>query len=249
MDWEQWQRSWDVQQAAYLPDREERFAALLDVVEAQCGPEPRVLDLACGTGSISLRLLRRLPGARSVALDLDPALLRIAAATFESDDRVTIVRADLSAPGWQAAAGGEPFDAVLTATALHWLPAERLEVLYAEIREVLRPGGVFCNADHMADDGLPGLSARLDELAKSVREAKYAAGEALSWAGWWEAARRSPELADAVAERDLIFGGTGDHGDSLPVAAGHLAYLRSAGFSEAGLVWRGLTDAAFAAVR
>lgn len=252
MDWEQWQRSWDVQQAAYLPDREERFTALLDVVEAQCGPKPYVLDLACGTGSISRRLLRRLPGARSVALDLDPALLRIAAGTFEGDDRVAIVRADLSAPGWQdavrARAGDEPFDAVLTATALHWLPADRLEVLYAEVRELLRPGGVFCNADHLADDGLPGLSARLDEFRGSRREARYAAGEALTWEGWWDAARATPELVDAVAERDLIFGGP-RHGDSMPSASGHLAFLRAAGYSEVGLVWRGLTDAAFAAVR
>jgi SAM-dependent methyltransferase len=248
VDWEQWQRSWDVQQAAYMPDREERFAALLDVVEAQVGPKPRVLDLACGTGSISRRLLLRLPGARSVALDLDPALLRIAAGTFEGDARVTIARADLSAPGWQAAVGAEPFDAVLTATALHWLPAERLSVLYGEIRDVLRPGGVFCNADHMADDGLPGLTERLEAYRKGRREARYESGAALSWEAWWEVARQSPELADAVAERDQLFGG-GGHGDSMPVASGHLAYLRSAGFSEVGLVWRGLTDAAFAAVR
>jgi SAM-dependent methyltransferase len=252
VDWEQWQQSWDVQQAAYLPDREERFTALLDVVEAQAGSKPYVLDLACGTGSISRRLLRRLPGARTVALDLDPALLRIAAGTFEGDDRVTIVRADLSAPGWQdairAQAGDQPFDAVLTATALHWLPADRLAVLYSEVRELLRPGGVFCNADHLADDGLPELSVRLDAFQKSYRERLYAVGEALTWEGWWDAARQDPALADAVAERDLIFGGP-RHGDSFPLASGHLAFLQAAGYSEVGLVWRGLTDAAFAAVR
>jgi hypothetical protein len=31
-----WQESWDRQQESYMPDREERYAALLDVVEAVC---------------------------------------------------------------------------------------------------------------------------------------------------------------------------------------------------------------------
>ncbi len=64
MDWESWQLRWDRQQQAYLPDREERFTAMLDAVEAACGPAPRMLDLAGGTGSITRRLLTRLPQPR-----------------------------------------------------------------------------------------------------------------------------------------------------------------------------------------
>jgi len=45
MDWNAWQQRWDAQQQAYLPDREERFTAVLDAVEAACGRAPRVLDL------------------------------------------------------------------------------------------------------------------------------------------------------------------------------------------------------------
>ena len=72
-DWQAWQDSWDRQQEWYLPDREERFRVMLDMVEALVGPAPRVLDLACGTGSISDRLLRRFPDAVSTGVDLDPA--------------------------------------------------------------------------------------------------------------------------------------------------------------------------------
>jgi SAM-dependent methyltransferase len=247
VDWNDWQRTWDAQQEAFIPDREERFAALLDVVEATSGPTPRVLDLACGTGSITRRLLARLPDATSVALDLDPALLRIAGGTFEGDRRVTVVRADLGRPGWNDAVGG-PFDAVLTATALHWVPDERLGTLYAEIAEVLRPGGVFCNADHMVDPGLPGLTARVGELRRKRREELWARSETLSWEAWWDAARRDPALSEAVAERDAIYAG-GHARASMPAYPTHLEFLRSAGFGEVGLVWRGLSDAAFAAVR
>src|ERR1044072_4391294 len=72
-DWQAWQRGWDRQQEWYLPDREERFRAMLDAVEATVGPEPRILDLACGTGSISDRALRRFPGPTGTGVAPDPA--------------------------------------------------------------------------------------------------------------------------------------------------------------------------------
>ncbi|GAA2631603.1 hypothetical protein GCM10010307_24200 [Streptomyces vastus] len=81
-DWSAWQASWDRQQEWYLPDREERFRVMLDMVGALVGPAPRVLDLACGTGSITARLFERFPEAVSTGVDLDPALLAIAEGTF-----------------------------------------------------------------------------------------------------------------------------------------------------------------------
>ncbi len=59
MDWARWQALWDAQQQLHLPDREERFAAMLDVLEAIVGGTcaPRVVDLAGGTGSITRRVL------------------------------------------------------------------------------------------------------------------------------------------------------------------------------------------------
>lgn len=247
VDWWGWQRSWDRQQEAFLPDREERYTALLDAVEAAVGPSPRVLDLAGGTGSISIRLLDRLAAATAVLLDADPALLRIAGRTVGLDPRVRIVRADLRRPGWQDELG-EPFDAVLSATALHWISEERIGDLYGEVARLIRPGGVFANADHMPDPGLPGLTARLRILAERRRDAAYASGRSESWPDWWQRARDSAELGDAVAERDTIF--QRSHADGWkPPHDQQLALLRAAGFSEVGLVWRGGLDAAFAAIR
>jgi trans-aconitate methyltransferase len=116
-DWLAWQNSWDRQQEWYLPDREERFRVMLDMVEALVGPAPRVLDLACGTGSISDRLLKRFPGAESVGVDLDPALLAIAEGYFAGERRVRFVRADLTDPRWTAALPHASYDAVLTRSA------------------------------------------------------------------------------------------------------------------------------------
>ena len=60
-----WVARWDSQQLGYLPDREERFTALIDAVqEGTSRPDPLVLDLGAGPGSLAVRLLDRLPAAR-----------------------------------------------------------------------------------------------------------------------------------------------------------------------------------------
>ncbi|MEV5768020.1 class I SAM-dependent methyltransferase [Micromonospora sp. NPDC052213] len=242
-----WQESWDRQQEAYLPDREHRFTAMLDAVEAVLdGGRPRLLDLAGGTGTISARALRRFPDAEITLVDLDPALLAIARSTF--GDRVTVVEADLGQPEWTAALPVREYDAVLTATALHWLPGERLARLYAELHGVLRPGGILLNADHMPDDALPELTKRLLDSARPRREARYASGAVLSWSDWWERAAADPALAPLVERRREIYP-TGHSPEWNPPASWHLAALTDAGFTEAGVVWRGGADAAVAAVR
>jgi SAM-dependent methyltransferase len=244
---ESWQLSWDRQQEGYMPDREQRLGALVDLVEAVAGPAPRVLDLACGTGSITRRLLARLPGARVVALDVDPALLAIASATLGGDGRVRIVRADLGDPAWARAVDGTQFDAVVTATALHWLPEAALARLYRDLHGVVRPGGVVANADDMVPGDLPRLAGALDGLARRRRDEVCADGRP-DWSGWWNIVAVDPVLAPAVAERRRLFGG--DHTASfVPPAGWHVGALADAGFAEAGVAWRSGTGAVVAALR
>jgi trans-aconitate methyltransferase len=242
-----WQESWDRQQEAFMPDREERFAAMFRAVDAVTGgAPPRVLDLAGGTGTITLRTLDRFPGAEATVVDQDPVLLAIAAASLAG--RATIRAADLNSPQWVQVLPDQAFDAVLTATALHWLPGERVAELYAEIRSLLRPGGIFVNADHMPDDGLPIFGKRLIDRADAAREARYRAGAAVSWPDWWARAEADEFLEPLVGERTKIYPRAG-HSEWTPPAGWHLDALRKAGFSETGMLWRGGPDAAVIGVR
>lgn len=238
--WQDWQRSWDRQQEWYLPDREERFRVMLDMVEATAGSAPRVLDLACGTGSITDRLLRRFPAATSTGVDLDPALLTIAAGYFAGDDRVTLVTADLKDPDWTAKLPHDTYDAVLTATALHWLHSEPLRVLYGQVAGIVRTGGVFLNADHMPDPATPGINAA-ESAQRHARMERAKAGGAVDWREWWQLAAADPLLAEATAERFAIYG---EHADGdTPSAQWHARALRDAGFAEARSVWASPSDA------
>lgn len=238
-DWRAWQMSWDQQQEWYLPDREERFRVMLDMVEALVGSEPRVLDLACGTGTITDRLLKRFPKAVSTGVDLDPALLTIAEGTFEGDDRVTFVTADLKDPGWTDQLPHDSYDAVLTATALHWLHSEPLAALYGQIAGIVKDGGVFMNADRMPDGGTPRIDAAERAHRHLVMERAKAEG-ALDWTQWWELAASDPVLAAPTARRFEIYG---EHADGdTPSADWHARTLLDAGFTEARPVWRSPSD-------
>lgn len=229
-----------------MPDREERFRVMIDMVEALVGPEPRVLDLACGTGSITARLLRRLPGATSVGVDQDPALLTIARGTFASDDRVTLVTADLTDPGWVDRLPHSSYDAVLTATALHWMRTGPLTALYGQLAGLVRPGGVLMNADHMPDPTTPRINEAERAFRHAARERAQRDG-ALDWSAWWALAAQDPALAEPTARRFEIYG---DHAEGeTPPVDWHVRALRGSGFAEVRVVWCSVADALVLALR
>ncbi|MFB7367460.1 class I SAM-dependent methyltransferase [Streptomyces hydrogenans] len=245
-DWAGWQQSWDRQQEWYMPDREERFRVMLDMVEALVGPKPRVLDLACGTGSITDRLLQRFPDAVSTGVDLDPALLAIARGTFEGDERVAFVTADLKDPEWTRELPYDTYDAVLTATALHWLHSGPLTALYGQVAGLVREGGVFMNADHMIDTATPRINAA-ERAQRHARMDREKAAGVLDWAEWWALAAKDPTLAEPTARRFEIYG---EHADGdMPSAGWHADTLRAAGFGEARPVWCSPSDTLLLAVK
>jgi trans-aconitate methyltransferase len=95
-----WIARWDIQQLGYLPDREERFTALIDAVEGGTpGPDPLVLDLGCGPGSLAVRLLDRLPGATVVGVDADPLLLTLGRIAWPDRAGLSFAEIDLRAAG------------------------------------------------------------------------------------------------------------------------------------------------------
>lgn len=238
---------WDAQQEAYIRYREERFEALVRVIELQCGPAPRVLDLACGPGSLTQRVREALPQADIVAVDKDPVLVALATDVFAEDPGVTVSAADLDDTAWLPELG--TFDAVVSSTALHWLAPEALVRLYFTVAASVRSGGVLLNADHLQYDAtthpeLRALSAADDEQTQA---SAFASG-AQTWDAWWASVESQPAYAEAVAARAKVWV---DRAEPAPkVSLGfHLETLRSAGFREVGTVWQYLDDYVVAGIR
>jgi len=105
-----------------------------------------VLDIGCGAGNYTLRLLQELPGLSSTLIDLSLPMLerakqRVSAAT---DAAVETVHSDIR----QANFGEARFDIVLAAMTLHHLRTdEEWEQVFKAIYASLRPGGAFWIAD------------------------------------------------------------------------------------------------------
>jgi len=241
-----WQHSWDELEDTLVGERALRIDALLDAVEAVVGPAPTALDLGCGTGTVTRRLLSRLPSARAIALDVDPVLLTIAAATFEDDERVRLARADLHDPAWTAAVPEAPVDAVVTATALHWLSEATVARLYCDLATMIRPGGVLAHAEQMPLDA-PRLAS--DFATLDATRQPGAATRRQAWDAWWARAAEDPALAAAWAERRAIFVTTYPVDEFSPPAAWHVASLLAAGFTEATVTWRSGHAAVVTALR
>jgi len=99
-----------------------------------------VLELACGTGSVTRQLLARLPStAQLIATDLQPDMLDVA--------KISVAKSHLSAPNvtWDTVDmthipyGDNRFDLIVCQFGL-MLVADRLKAL-TEMHRVLRPGG------------------------------------------------------------------------------------------------------------
>ena len=117
--------------------------AMALVAEAAAATTPHarhVLDVGCGAGNYTLKLLERLPGLDATLLDLsrpmlDRAVERVTAATTGT---VTAVQGDVREVRFPD--GG--FDVILAAAVLHHLRTdEEWRAVFAAFHRWLRPGG------------------------------------------------------------------------------------------------------------
>ncbi|MGY6501471.1 MAG: class I SAM-dependent methyltransferase [Acidimicrobiales bacterium] len=226
-----WIDRWDRQQEGYVFDRERTFRLMFEVVERLVGQPARLLDLASGPGPVAVRALERFPAAEVVALDIDPVLVELGRRAH--GDRIVWAEADLLTPEWVDALGGRRFDAVVSATSLHYLDAEHLPVVARGVADLLVPGGVFVDCDIMlTDPDQPRLAALADALRREQWDSAFDGRE--DFAAWWASLRGQPGFDDLFAERARRFGPRG-HGDETAVTE-RVGALRAAGFAEIATV-------------
>jgi trans-aconitate methyltransferase len=250
LNWHEWMQRWDNQQSGYLPDREQRFTAMLDVLEALLPERFVALDLACGPGSISQRLLHRFPHARCVAVDFDPVLLLLGQNELgDMQGRLRWVEADLRDSSWHTQLGEEHVDAVLSTTALHWLPAGTLVQVYHQLGKLVRPGGVVLNGDDFEfGSHMPGFRQVAEFAHERMSRDIATQSGAEDWSTWWENLKREQGMGDLFAERQrrII---DGAHHDSHAIVELHEAALRDAGFREVSVIWQHMGNRVVMGVR
>ncbi len=126
-----------------IPHRTEGETALIEEVPSECR---RILDLGTGDGRLLALLLLRCPEATGLAVDFSPTMIARASERFRGHDRVRVIEHDLALPLPDLGAQ----DVICSSFAIHHLSHERKRALYRESWDILEPGGVFCNLEHVS---------------------------------------------------------------------------------------------------
>jgi len=107
-----------------------------------------ILEVGCGEGAMTERLIEAYPVARITAIDVTPRLGRL----FRGDQsRVEFIQAPV---GDIAAREPGAFDLVLLSDVVHHVPLPLREPLLADIRTTLAPGGQFIFKEWVSDRSL-----------------------------------------------------------------------------------------------
>lgn len=131
-----------------LPHRTEGETELL-----QCLPPSmsRVLDLGSGDGRLLALIKLARPNVNAVALDFSPTMIEHLRSRFADDLSVEVMVHDLDNP-LPVSLG--TFDGIVSSFAIHHVTHERKRSLYEEAYELLNPGGMFCNLEHVSSPTL-----------------------------------------------------------------------------------------------
>ena len=143
------------QAATYRGPREklipqmERFYGMvpeaIGLAEPETGREGqplRILDLGAGTGMLSAVVAEAWPDAAFTLFDFSPRMLEQAKESL--GEAVRVLTGDM----YEGIPAG-PFDAVISALAIHHLTDEGKRSVYEAVFGELRPGGIFVNAAHV----------------------------------------------------------------------------------------------------
>jgi len=189
-----------------VPPFESFYGTAVEALDLAGRPVRRVLDLGAGTGLLAKAVLAAHPDAEVVLLDGAQPMLAHARARLGA--RARYVLGDLEAP---LPAG--PWDAVVSALAIHHLDDGAKRTLLRRVHDGLAPGGIFANAEQVA-----GASALFEAAFERwhEREARASGATDDEWAASLER-RRHDRCATVEAQ---------------------LAWLRDAGFTDADCLFR-----------
>ena len=198
--------------------------ALITEVAAAVAPQATsVLDIGCGAGNYTLKLLQRLPNLNVMLVDLsqpmlDRALERIRPATT---GRVEAIQGDVR----ELDLGVGQYDIVLASAVLHHLRNQaQYRAVFAKIHRALRPGGAIWIYD-LIDSSIP--------EARAIMRRRY--GEYLT------------QLKDE-AYRDQVFAYIEQEDTPWPLSL-QLDMLREVGFSQVEVLHKNSCFAAFGALK
>ncbi|MHC4640011.1 MAG: class I SAM-dependent methyltransferase [Planctomycetota bacterium] len=245
IDWHSWIERWDKMQDRYVLRRKERFDLMVRLIAYTQQTVSRILDIGCGTGSLMLTILERFPEAQVYGIDFDPTLLALAGKRLTKfGTRAHLVQTDLREKSWLELVPA-PIDAAISATALHWFNPQQLAGFYSRLGRLLRPGGIFLNADHVRSS-----NSNVQKEWEQSREqmcTRQADPDADDWDGFWNAYGKTLKID--IEQFRSKFTGPWEGSEQGMSLEWHFEKLKASGFEALDCFWRLDCDAIYGGIR
>jgi tRNA (cmo5U34)-methyltransferase len=103
----------------------------------------RILDLGCGTGNLTQKIIEQFPDAQIDALDLSEDILEECKKRFAHKSNINYLQADFKTMHLPAA----EYDLVMSSIAIHHVEDPFKFELYKNVYQSLKKGGIFIFAD------------------------------------------------------------------------------------------------------
>ncbi len=108
------------------------------------------IDLGCGDGVLADQILQAYPNAHGTLIDFSAGMLSAAEDRMaDFANQLQVIELDYGDPKWVEAVGDQTFDLIVSGFSIHHQPDGRKRAIYQEIFDLLRPGGVFLNSEHV----------------------------------------------------------------------------------------------------
>lgn len=132
-----------------IPYAADQIAVMCRVVRETDIELRRFLDLGSGAGTLAAALLAEHPAAQAVLVDFSEPMLEAASASFPSPPH-RLIQADFNDPAWvRLLESLAPFQAIVSGYAIHHSTDEKKHEIYNAVFDLLAPGGVFVNVEHV----------------------------------------------------------------------------------------------------
>lgn len=149
----------------FIPQRELQLDTICDLIAPAMG---RVVDLCCGDGLLSERILDRYAGSTVDALDRSQMMLQRARRRLSRfSPRVRVNSFDLSDRSWRTNVNDAV--AVVSMLALHHLDSVQRAELFTDLLHMLVPGGMLVVSDIVKPEGEHGMLVTAREYERDVR--------------------------------------------------------------------------------
>ncbi|KKD38601.1 class I SAM-dependent methyltransferase [Limnoraphis robusta] len=134
-----------------IPLANEQLEMILRIIQMAQSEVNTVLDLGCGDGILGRTILTQYPDAKVVFLDFSEAMISAVQDKLANhQNQVEFILGDFGQSSWVNLVQdvGE-FDVIVSGFAIHHQPDSRKQEIYQEIYNLLTPGGVFLNLEHI----------------------------------------------------------------------------------------------------